>query len=62
MEVQACTNVGCTCPAVHFPDPTPCCPAPQIAYSITLQSPRLPCINVSKDLSKVVWLPMEMCE
>jgi hypothetical protein len=33
----------------------------QLAYGISLASPRLPCINVSKDSTKVVWLPMEMC-
>ncbi|KAI8463604.1 MAG: Piwi domain-containing protein, partial [Monoraphidium minutum] len=31
------------------------------AYGITLQCPRLPCVNVSKDSSRVVWLPAEMC-
>ncbi|GBF95153.1 hypothetical protein Rsub_07737 [Raphidocelis subcapitata] len=33
----------------------------QVAYGIALKAPRLPCVNVSKDPSKVVWLPMEMC-
>ena len=32
-----------------------------LAYQITLKAPNLPCINVSKDPSKVVWLPTEMC-
>jgi len=32
-----------------------------LAYQINLKAPRLPCVNVSKDSSRMVWLPMEMC-